>query len=122
MRNFRRDDYQTLCEWMAKRGRQGPEFIFLPPIGLIEDNVACGFLIQCDNKCGILDFFITNPNIPRAERIETIDKIAESLIFIAGLNGLSLLKCDTMAESIKEMAKRHGFSGDGLYSAFSRRI
>jgi hypothetical protein len=122
MRKFVKQDYLYLCNWMIKRDRPAPEHVLLPPTGLIVDNAAAGFLIKCDNNFGILDFFITNPDIPSKVGLKAVDEIAGSLIDMAKRCGIKVIKCDTEILLICQMARKHGFEKAGVFKSFVRRI
>lgn len=122
MRTFAAYDYETLCGWMKKRGLGAPPADCLPPTGLIEDNVACGFLIKCDNGFGVLDFFISNPAMPGHVRAVALDDIASALIDTARRAGITNLKCDTDIQSVYKLAVKHGFHAIGSYKSMVRGI
>jgi hypothetical protein len=122
VRSFQKSDYLRLCDWMIKRELDVPAFDHLPPTGLIVDNVACGFLIKCDNNWGILDFFVSNPEMPEYARGSAIDEIARSLISLAIVAGVKVLKCDTSIISIYRLAIKHGFHAVGSYKSMVREI
>lgn len=122
MRSFQPYDYQILSGWMAQRGLDAPKMEFLPPTGLIEDNVACGFLIGCDNGVGILDYFISNPDIPIEERDVALDDIVYTLILTATRSGLKQIYCNSALRSIKARAEKHGFSLLGEYASYLKEL
>lgn len=122
MRKFTKHDFLMICDWLAKHGKKVPEYHFFPPTGLILDSAACGFLIRCDNNIGILDFFITNPDVPQVQRYAAVEEIAACLIEIAKKDQIKLLKCDTEIPSIARLAEKHGFHSIGTYESFMRGL
>lgn len=122
MRTFQKYDYPTICDWMMKRKQDALDYSSLPPTGLIVDSAACGFLIHCDNGWGVLDFFITNPEMPKDIRKDALHEIASSLIHLAKVAGIKTLKCDTDINSIYQLAVHHGFVAVGSYKSMVRRF
>lgn len=122
MRPFMKFDYLTVHEWMKIRGLGTPSYESLPPTGIIEDNVACGFLIKCDNKIGILDFFISNPSIPDETRNTVLDDIVYALMMTAKREGLKQVYCNSDVPRIQARALRHGFTKLGEFVSYSKEL
>lgn len=108
MRNVTSHDIPLILSWLEKRGLKVDKSL-IPPVGIIEDNCACGFIIHCDNNTGILDWFITNPDMPDDLRDQALDGITSLLIESAKRAGLKQIHCHTKIEAVKSRAERHGF-------------
>lgn len=122
MRNFHDTDYHLIQNWQARRGKLAPKKELLPPVGLIEDNAACGFLIHCDNGVGILDFFISNPEIPKEQRDQVLDDIVFALILTAKMAGMKQVYCNSNIWAIKSRAEKHGFANIGEFTSYLKEL
>lgn len=122
MRKFEDYDYSAMNEWYGARNLKAPPKDCLPKTGLIEDATACGFLVETNCKFAILDFFCSNPNASKEDRLEAIHEIAFLLTLHAKKLGFKGLKCDTRFENIKLMANKQGFDYLGEYSTFFKEI
>lgn len=115
-------DFINLSSWMQKRGLAIPDPRHLPPTGVIVDNAACGFLVKCDNNSAIIDFLISNPDIPDEQRAEAIDEVMTTLIDTAKRAGIHSLYGHVQLESSFKIAMRHGFSHIGDFKALLRGL
>lgn len=122
MREFVKQDYNFVSGWMAKRHQNMPPSYLLPPTGLIVDNTAVGFLIKCDNDMGILDFFMSNPDIPKEIRQSALDDIMFAIILTAKRLGIEQLYCNSNIQATRALAEKHGFKSLGDYTSFAREL
>jgi len=122
MRKFQSEDFQVFKEWHEKRGLSVPSEAALPRLGLIEDDLAAGFLIQTDCRLGFLDFYVTNPDAPKKDRAKAIEEISAKLIEAAHRLGIKVLMCNTGFSSLKKLAEKYRFTYLGEYSSYSRGI
>lgn len=122
MRKFEEEDYFTIQEWFARRLIKAPLKEMLPPTGLIEDGLAAGFLIKTDTPAGVLDFFISNPQANRLNRLEAIYDVAQGLIVSAKQAGIKSLICSTRFSNVKQIAIKHGFDFTCEESVFIKEL
>ncbi len=99
-----------------------PEQTCLPKIGIIEDGIGAGFLIETNVGLGILDFFITNPESTEEIRDKSLSDIAHALTITAKNMKMKSLICDTKINSIKRLAEKQGFIYLGEYSTFKKEL
>lgn len=95
---------------------------YLPASGFIVDGVAVGFVLFTNSAIGILDYFISNPEVEFSERSEAISKITESLLILAKTSGCKAIKCETQSLSIELKAKHFGFKETGLFKSFFKEF
>lgn len=122
MRIFLRKDYPEMSKWFEARGQKPPPVEFLPASGMFVPGVAAGFLIITDCRFGILDFFITNGDVPKKARAKALHDIATSLVEHARSIGMKFVKCDTRYDIIKDLAIELHFSYYGESSCFAREL
>lgn len=122
IRLYETNDYESMKGWYEKRGHPVPHGTFLPPVGYIEPGVAAGFLVACDNKIGILDFYVSNPDAARELRDKAFEGITKRLFEYADYLHLKVLKADTQISVVKELCKKFGFKFVGDYSTYTREI
>lgn len=122
MRRYVESDYQQIKSWLIKRDRSYPQADNLPTIGLIVDDVACGFLIKTDTKTAIMEYFISNPDASIFKINEAIDLIILGLTELAEDNGFKYIKCDSNLRSIQRKALKNGFIPIGNYHNFIKEV
>lgn len=109
-RMFYPEDYVQLEKWGYNRDVKAPPLDLLPSTGFIIDDVACGFVYLTNSAIGILEGFITNPEADKNDRNEALDSITLKLIELAGINGCTVLKCETKVDAIVKRANKFGFT------------
>lgn len=122
MREYRDGDFPKLCEWWCARDKAPAPKWSMPNTGFIEEEFAAGFIILLSNKCGILDFYVSNPHASRSDREAALFEITEELIIVAKEVGVKMITFTTQSESIKELGKHLNFNYDGEFSAFSKEL
>ena len=119
MRSYEQKDYTTVKKWIGDRGFNIPDREDIPSVGIIEDDVACGFLILTDVNVGIIDFFVSNPKAKPIEAGKALDHITHALVQKAKSLGLSRVECSTKKDSIVKLAQKHNFRTMGHYTILS---
>lgn len=122
VRPFDDEDYPDFKEWHEKRGIIAVPKDCLPTRGFVVPGVAMGFLIQTDCKLGLIDFFITNPDVAKAHRRAALNEIGAAIEKRAKTIGIRYLKADSKHDFIKILAKLYGGSYIGEYTAFIKEI
>lgn len=122
MREYQKEDYSLICKWCAERDISPPPEWSLPEHGLIVDGHAVGFLILMNNRCGILDFYISSPFSDKIFRSRALDKITRGLLDIAKEQDLKIVLASTKKMSVKDRAIRNGFSPDGHFMSLKKEI
>jgi hypothetical protein len=113
-------DYETLFRWYRLHALPVPPQDLLPKFGLIDPQVAAGFLITTDSGLGIIDFYISNPESKTKERDQVLSLITDGLLSHGRKIGLKYFQCTSQIPSVKNRAVRHGFQYLGEYSFFYR--
>lgn len=122
MKLFAKEDLEILQEWFISRNLVAPELSHLPQIGLIEEGVAAGFLIQAECKIGFLEFYISNPRASKEERETALYNITKALSERAKAVGITRLMFNTKFPTLKVLADRFGFQYLGEYSSFTGEV
>lgn len=99
-----------------------PPLELLSDIGLIIDDIACGFLYTTNSKLGILEAFISNPYSDKNDRDLALNRITLDLIDIAKSKGIKVLKCDTKIDAIVNRAIKFGFVNIGQFKTLIKEI
>lgn len=114
-------DFEQITYWANLRGILLQDGVF-PSHGLIEPNVAAGFLYCTDSCVAVLDCYISNPESDSHSRDLALDEITKGLIKIAKSMGYTEIKCDTQLSAIKTRAIKHGFKSLGQFELFVMEI
>lgn len=118
MKYYTEADYTKIASWLRQRGFQVPMPDDLPEIGLVERDVAAGFLVLTDTSCAIIDFLVSNPSANKVRVGRAINEIADGLLGHAKRAGMKRVKCNTRVASVKKLAESRGFKSAGLYECF----
>jgi hypothetical protein len=84
----------------------------LPANGLVSE-AAAGWLFLTDSAVGLLESFVTNPDVPARDRHRDVDAIGLALIEQSRGLGVKRLITMTTHRSIGRMMVRRGFSYSG---------
>lgn len=122
MRLYEPEDFKQVAGWFRVRGLGELQRNHLPDVGYIEEQVACGFLIQTELPYAILDFFITNPEAGRRRRYAALDAITSELLRKARFLECKAVRASSQINSIESLAKRHGFRAMGDYALFLKEL
>lgn len=108
-------DLETINHWLELRGEEKMLRGNLPMIGLIEPDIAVGFLFQAECHFCFLDGFVTNPEAKSEKRSLAIDEITRQLIRQAKLLGFANVAILTKQPSLVDRAEKlHGFTKKDL--------
>lgn len=122
VRLYEAKDYDEMCSWYIGHSLPVPNPIFLPPVGYIEDGLAAGFLVCCDNNFAIAEFFITNKKAPVEDRKKALRNVADKLVEHAKFLKIKIIKVDTQLDVLREFAAEYKFKSLGDYSMFIKEI
>lgn len=121
-RSYSDDDYEVISGWYKARLLTVPEKDYLPKVGFIVDDIACGFIYKTDSLIAILDMYVTNPHASDIDRKKALEMVTTLLICHAQACHLKAIKADTKYDAIKLLAMEHGFNYLGEYSSFFKEI
>lgn len=108
MRRYLPTDWEEMAGWYRARGMAPVPADVLPSYGLIELDVAAGFVYLTDSQVAMFDAFVTNPARPSADRGAALDAIIEELLHFAGLQGRTRNLVLTREESMVQRASTRG--------------
>lgn len=110
MRAFDKErDTKVINGWLLKRDKTLLDNEAIPNFGMIEDDVACGFMCLTDTDTILLEAFISNPDAESIERDKAIRKIANWVIATATALGYKQALFLTKEEGFVSRAKEFGF-------------
>ena len=122
IRDYFPEDYQMISGWCCKRDMSPPPEWSIPSTGVIVPDVACGFILCMNNQCGVMDFFMTNPEVDKKTRKGAIDAIVEELELSAKEAGIRMLFANSKIKSIQEAAIRTGYELMGSFLSFKKEL
>jgi hypothetical protein len=120
-RRFKDSDFDSVIGWLDKR--QTPRFkrSFLPKRGWIVDDVGVIFLLKSDCKIGVLDFFVTNPEIDQEIRLQACDLLIQEAEKEAKKIGFEMVVGHTKILKVQALGIRYGFVYDPTPYYFFRK-
>jgi hypothetical protein len=122
IRDYFPEDYSMISRWLSLRdGAIIPEWS-LPTTGFVVPNVACGFILIMSNKCAVMEFFISNPEIDKEIRQQAFDSIIKKLELSAKELGVKLLLANSNITAIQDMAIRHEYECTGSFMSFKKEL
>ncbi len=104
-----------LKAWVARRNLEFSKASeeFLPPTGIViyyySQPVCLGFIIKCDNKVAISTDFISDPEIPKHLRNESVEELRKALGALAKESGLKVMAAFTSIPAHVERLKSLGY-------------
>jgi len=122
MRTYQPSDYETILEWSFVRDMNPPPKWSIPETGIVVPGIAMGFLILTNNRCAILDFYLSNPVSDKRIRDKALDDITSKLIELAEDMHVKMILCNSQHPAVKERARKHGFNSLGLFECFEKGI
>jgi len=122
MRPWLKSDYGQYSQWFIARALTPPPQDCLPPIGVIIDNVAAGFLVKTDAKVAMIEHVVTNPRAESELREQALNEINDELSFLAKKAGFKYLYGDTNFKEISDRAHRYGFKSIGKFDHFIKEL
>lgn len=122
LRRYTPDDFTTINRWFLSRGLKAPPETYIPDIGFIEPGVAAGFMIQTELPYAIFDLFITNPRADKDHRTVALDLIVIELFRMAKSLDCKTIRAESHINTIRDLAKRHGFEALGDFALFFKEL
>lgn len=122
MREYEPEDYPQICQWLSMRDKAPVLERFIPESGFIVDGVAVGFFILMSNRCGILDFFVSNPSADRDARRSAFSMIIAELIEVSRELDCEMVFGNTQNGSMKRLVLSNGFKSIGNFECFCLEV
>lgn len=112
---FNKNDYEEIKSWYLKRNLEVIRLDCLPETGFIVPNICAGFLYKTNGKMGLIENFISNPDIEGKYRNEALNLISEALLKEAKDSGILYIISTTNKDSILDRSLSFGFKDIGIY-------
>jgi len=123
MRLFHSADLREINVWYASRGEYGLTATAVPETGLIEPHIACGFLYRTDAPAiAMLDSFVSNPEAPLRARATSLREIAQRLMELAEVGGVTHIMALCKSRGISRLADRMGLKPIGFYALAGKEL
>ena len=105
------DDYPMLCEWWQGHGWGAVPLKVLPPLGVILDNTAAGWLYMDNGGTGVamLEWLVTNPKASPLRSARCISKVVEFLKSEAKRMDYGAILTTCRQPSLARLLARNGF-------------
>lgn len=103
-------DLEQINSWLEARGLDPLELEDMPKYGMIEDGVACGFVVLTDTSTCFIECFISNKDTKSQFRNMAFTKIARWALNFASASGFRRVIAMTDENSLLERAKQLGFA------------
>ena len=120
---YTKDDYKVLQSWWdARKIAHIPER-YLSTMGIMVENVACGFIYTTDSAMAIIENFVSNPETPKDIRNKALDLIIECMLDYCLATGIESIVAFSELPVIVERAKKFSFVvPEGSYKMMTRRV
>lgn len=122
IRRWRVTDSGEINRWYDLQEEKPIHYGNLPEVGFIEEGVAAGFLIQTDSGFGIIEGFVTNPEVSSEVRHRALYDITMEIFRTAKELGLREVIALTRDPSIISRAMAHNFEDLGFYCLLAKEI
>lgn len=107
---FDYNEHAKLVEkWPEKHNFPLPPPEFLPDVGFIVDDTACGFLYISNSKIGWVEWVYSNPEKPKEQRADALDMLFKLLEITAKELGIRVLFSASAIPAYKSILERNGF-------------
>lgn len=103
-------DVETIRSWLVLRGLKPKHELKFPPIGLIVDDVAAGFLVKTDARYAMLEYFVCNPYASREDKNNAFHEIIRNLTLEAKRSGYDDLLGITSNHTLIKITLENGFT------------
>lgn len=115
--------YRLMC---SKRGVKNVDFTFYPPTGFIvfhlKRPVCVGFLVKCDNKTVISEGLVSDPEVSKWVRRESVAYYRKLVLNFAKKFGARVILCDTDVPKLAERLLEQGYTEVKYNSRFFGRV
>ena len=115
-------DMDEIDSWHEERGMFPLNKGVYPLLGLIEPEIAAGFLYRTDTKIAIFENFVSNPKADKVRRREAMLEIAKELEAQAQILGFKYFTAVTKHKSIEDLSLKHGMKFLGTFQIYGKEI
>lgn len=103
-----------VAKWPEKHFFPLPPREFLPEIGFVVENAACGFLYTTNSQLAWVEWIFSNPEKPKEVRTESLDVLFKLLEITARELGFKVLFSASGFDAYSQVLERNGFSKTDL--------
>lgn len=121
-RAFELYDYPMIEAWYRAQMEPVPPLDLLPKNGFIVEDICAGFLYLTDSRLGIIDLYISNPDISKDYRDKALNLVTIEIINKAKEYNCRVLMATSNIAAVKRRTEFHGFKYAGETSVYSKEI
>lgn len=122
VRPYKDTDYPDLVKWYQTWNEACPPQDMLPANGFIIPEICAGFLYLTDSKLGIIDCYISNPEVSPIVKNKFLNVLTVEILACAKQKGCRALMATTKINAIKKRSELHGFKYIQETSVYMREI
>jgi hypothetical protein len=104
-------DYPMLCGWWEAHGFPAVPMLRLPPLGIIYDDTAAGFLYMDNGGSGVamIEWLVTNPEAKPMAAAKALAKVVAALKAEAKRMEYAMILTTCRQPSLAKLLERCGF-------------
>jgi hypothetical protein len=121
-RAFEPWDYPMIAEWYRSQMEPCPPIDLLPKNGFIVEDICAGFLYLTDSRLGIIDCYISNPEVSKDLRDKALNLVTLEIIDKAREYNCRVLMATSNVAAVKRRTELHGFKYVCENSVYSKEI
>jgi hypothetical protein len=121
-RPFELFDYPMIEAWYLAQMEPCPPIDLLPKNGFVVEDICAGFLYLTDSRLGIIDCYISNPEISKDLRDKALNLVTLSIIDKAKDYKCRVLIATSNVAAVKRRTELHGFKYVCENSVYSKEI
>jgi hypothetical protein len=121
-RPFELFDYPMISQWYLAQMEPCPPLDLLPKNGFIVEDICAGFLYLTDSRLGIIDLYISNPEISKDYRDKALNLVTLEIIDKAKEYNCRVLIATSNIAAVKRRTELHGFKYVCENSVYSKEI
>jgi hypothetical protein len=107
---------------MESRGIDAPVESRLPKRGWVIDGIVFAFLAKTDMATGIIEYFVTNDQVPESLRLKACDLLIRTIEDEANRLGMEVLVGSSTIVKVIALAMRSGFTPDPQPYYYVRKL
>lgn len=102
-------DAEMVLQWGKHHDFPLPAEAYLPDIGFMVEDIACGFLYVTNSKLAWIEWVFANPEKHETERKEAIDRVFKLLEITASQLGYACIFSASSGEFYSKVLKRNDY-------------
>jgi hypothetical protein len=109
VRKYKTKDHKTLSKWWDGWKWPSVPQESLPPLGLMVDECACGFIYELECNIALVEWIVADPEVPKERRKAALDRLMEEIEAECKHMGYRLMFTMVKQTSLLKKLKDHGF-------------